>query len=42
MCVVCRKWGGEYSVLGCWGLGEDDLSCGDLEKEMEFMVWEFC
>ena len=33
--------GGEM-VLGCWGWKEGNITCGGLEKEMKFVVWELC
>ena len=33
-------------MLGCWGCKEGDISCGDLEKEMELGMrkiwWRSC
>ena len=30
--------GGEMERMGCWGLMEGNISCGDLEKEMVLVV----
>ena len=40
MCAVCRRCNGEDRVLGCWGWGEGDISCGGLVKEIELVVYE--
>ena len=38
MCGVYRRRDGEGRVLECWGWREGDISCGDVEKEMELVV----